>query len=273
MLGNGDSPPCIPKHVSCVEASCLLMPSTSLVCSSDVCSAFYFLRAVFEMLHFLQKRLSTAAVVALQLWHHITSHNQGAKAKVKKNQHPSLSFVLGSFWAFCYCRIALLAHVQYTYTMCSDSKGFVWFEISVKTGSLISACAYLIWLDEFDLCWCSPAYLPNLPVESRDISQHYVVRSILDLSEISMMRLFHLSTCLVCVRAWEHVNNIIGKCFSEVKGWRQTGRSTWVLGPGSSECLATISDVRQWRLSSLYSEACLLCWGKLFADAIYFFGL
>ena len=181
MLGNGDSPPCIPKHVSCVEASCLLMPSTSLVCSSDVCSAFYFLRAVFEILHCLQKGLSTAAVVALQLWHHITSHNQGAKAKVKKNQHPSLSFVLGSFWAFCYCRIALLAHVQYTYTMCSDSKGFVWFEISVKTGSLISACAYLIWLDEFDLCWCSPAYLPNLPVESRDISQHYVVRSILDL--------------------------------------------------------------------------------------------
>ena len=113
--------------------------------------------------------------------HRIRSHNQGAKAKVKKNQHPSLSFVLGSFWAFCYCRIALLAHVQYTYTMCSDSKGFVWFEISVKTGSLISACAYLIWLDEFDLCWCSPAYLPNLPVESRDISQHYVVRSILDL--------------------------------------------------------------------------------------------
>ena len=181
MLGNGDSPPCIPKHVSCVEAICLLMPSTCLVCSSDVCSAFYFLRAVFEMLHGLQKGLSTADVVALQLWHHITSHNQGAKAKVKKNQHPSLSFVLGSFWAFCYCRIALLAHVQYTYTMCSDSRGFVWFEISVKTGSLISACAYLIWLDEFDLCWCSPAYLPNLPVEPRDISQHYVVRSILDL--------------------------------------------------------------------------------------------
>ena len=181
--------------------------------ASVSCSAFYFLRAVFEMLHCLQKGLSTAAVVALQLWHHITSRNQGAKAKVKKNQHPSLSFVLGSFWAFCYCRTALLAHVQYTYTMCSDSKGFVWFEISVKTGSLISACAYLIWLDEFDLCWCSPAYLPNLPVESRDISQHYVVRSILDLSEISMMRLFHLSTCLVCVRTWEHVNNIIGKIY------------------------------------------------------------
>ena len=70
MLGNGDSPPCIPKHVSCVEASCLLMPSTCLVCSSDVCSAFYFLRAVFEMLHGLQKGLSTAAVVALPLWHH-----------------------------------------------------------------------------------------------------------------------------------------------------------------------------------------------------------
>ena len=31
--------------------------------------------------------------------------------------------------------------------------------------------------------------------------------------------------------------------------------------------------VRQWRVSSLYSEACLVCWGKLFADAIYFFGL
>ena len=38
--------------------------------ASVSCSAFYFLRAVFEMLHCLQKGLSTAAAVALPLWHH-----------------------------------------------------------------------------------------------------------------------------------------------------------------------------------------------------------
>ena len=159
-----------PKHVSFVEGSCLLVPSTCVLCSFWCLQCFLCSPsdgAIFEMLHCLQKGMSSAASIALQMWHHhITSYNniiehhitstwqnQGAIARVKKNQHPSRSCALGSFWAFCYCRIALPAHVQHRYIMCSVK----WFCL-IWDFCEVWEFGCCMQFDEFGLCWCSPAY-------------------------------------------------------------------------------------------------------------------